>query len=120
MRSLGGQLLQLRQRQLFDVRRIIDHIEITAHTDSSGRIDGFQAEFAFGAFLQLLHFQFRLAQFRLAELRQPRAFLVTGQQRFQRQLLGFHRLHDGLEAFERFFEWRVRCFGLGVFRALCL
>ena len=62
-------------------------------------------------FFQLLNLQFRLRQFGLADLGQPRAFFIPRQQRLQRQILGFHRFHDGFQLFQGFFEWDVAVFG---------
>jgi len=59
------------------------------------------------AFFRVVVFSIPLGQFFLADFDQLRAFLVFCQQRFQRQIVGFHRLDDGFEFLQRLLERRV-------------
>jgi endonuclease/exonuclease/phosphatase family metal-dependent hydrolase len=48
----------------------------------------------------LLDLQFRLGEFFLADFHQLRPFLIFGQKRFQRQVVGLHGLDNALELFQ--------------------
>ena len=77
------------------------------HHSSLVNGNGFQFHFPRRSFFQLLDFQFRFGQLFLANLHQLRAFLVARQQRFQRQIIRFHRLDDGFELLQRLLERRI-------------
>ena len=94
------QFFQLRFRQFLDVRRFADHFQVTPHKSvfpfQSHRPRG---QFAFQIFFQLGDSLLGGLQFGFTNLHQLRAFFVLHKQFFQRQLLGFHRFHDGFEFF---------------------
>jgi len=69
-----------------------------------GQIERLQFQFAGRIFFQLLDFYFRFRQFFLAHFHQPRAFLIFGEQGFERQIIGFHRLDHALKLFEGVFK----------------
>ena len=67
-------------------------------------VDGLKREFASGVAFQLLDLQLGFSQLGLADFGQPRAFFETRQQGLQGQLIGFHRLDDPFEFFQRLFK----------------
>ena len=64
-------------------------------------------EFASGVAFQLLDLQLGFSQLGLADFGQPRAFFETRQQGLQGQLIGFHRLDDPFEFFQRLFKRQI-------------
>ena len=108
--NLPGQFLKLRQRKLFQMRRPVHHLEIAAHKSFFGQIRRQRLQFHFTrrALFQLLNLQLRLGEFFLADFYQLRPFLIFGQKRFQRQVVGLHGLDDALELFQSLFKrWTV-------------
>ena len=75
----------------------------TSHASTSG-LKRLQFQFARRGFFELLDFHFRLGEFFLADFHQLRAFLVFGEQGFQRQIVRLHGLDDALKFFEGFFK----------------
>ena len=79
-----GQLFQLIERQFFDVRGMIDHVQIAAHAGCCVELRGFEAQFAFGVLLQLLDFDLGLVELGLAELGQGGSLPRNGPAAFPR------------------------------------
>ncbi len=79
-----------------------------------GQVGGARLELPLsgGTLFELLNLHLRLRQLGLANLDQLHALLVPLDQRFQRQILGLHRVHDGFEFLQGFLE-RQRSLGAG-------
>ena len=67
-------------------------------------VGGLKREFARGVRFELLDLQLGFSQLGLADFGQPRAFFETREQGLQGQLIGFHRLDDPFEFFQRLFK----------------
>src|SRR6266516_2970058 len=82
----------------------------------------FKSEFARGVRFQFLDLQLGFSQLGLADFGQPCAFFEAGQKGLQRQFIGFHRLDNSFEFFQRLFKRQIfptGCLGwsrFGLFR----
>ena len=70
-------------------------------------VGGFKREFARGVRFELLDLQLGFSQLGLADFGQPRAFFEAGKKGLKRQLIGFHRLNDPFEFFQRLFKGQI-------------
>ena len=96
-----GQMLQLLQRQFLHMRRVVHHVEITAHSFLRGS-GGFKVNSP-AAFFPTAESSIRPRSVSPGKLGQL-ALLIARQQRFQRQVLRLHRLDDRFEPFQRLFK----------------